>query len=378
LELLRGELPATDSNSHLLERVQRAAQSLTTAVRALPGAAAAARRPAAPMELAGALLALAFPDRIGQRREGSDGRYLLANGRGAAFAGSVSLAREEFIVAVELDDREREARIDLAAPVTRALLEQLFAARIVTEERFGWEQRSAAVLARRVRRLDALLLEDAQRPAADDERAVAAMLEGVAQLGIEALPWDAHTRDLQARMQFVHGLQREDLADWPASDDAALTASMTQWLGPYLAGITRRDQLARVPLADAMHGRLSSVQRRSLETLAPPTLAVPSGSHIRIDYLDANAPCISVRLQEVFGLMETPRIAGGAVPVTFKLLSPAQRPVQITRDLAGFWRSSYLEVRKDMRGRYPKHHWPDDPMQAQPTRGARRRPGKPA
>jgi ATP-dependent helicase HrpB len=153
---------------------------------------------------------------------------------------------------------------------------------------------------------------------------------------------------------------------------------MTQWLGPYLAGITRRDQLARVPLADAMHGRLSSVQRRSLETLAPPTLAVPSGSHIRIDYLDANAPCISVRLQEVFGLMETPRIAGGAVPVTFKLLSPAQRPVQITRDLAGFWRSSYLEVRKDMRGRYPKHHWPDDPMQAQPTRGARRRPGKPA
>jgi ATP-dependent helicase HrpB len=126
-----------------------------------------------------------------------------------------------------------------------------------------------------------------------------------------------------------------------------------------------------------MHGRLSSVQRRSLETLAPPTLAVPSGSHIRIDYTDASAPCISVRLQEVFGLTETPRVGGGAVPVTFKLLSPAQRPVQITRDLAGFWRSSYLEVRKDMRGRYPKHHWPDDPLQAQPTRGARRKPGKP-
>ncbi len=377
LELLRGELSADDANSNLLERVRRAAQTLAGAARALPGAAAATRKRAPPTELAGALLALAFPDRIGQRREGGDGRYLLANGRGAAFAGTVSLAREEFIVAVELDDREREARIDLAAPLTRELLEQIFAARIVTEERFGWEDRSAAVIARRVRRFDALLLEDAARPAADDERAVAAMLEGLRQLGIEALPWDAHSRDLQARMQFVLGLHRDDLADWPASDDAALALNLAQWLGPYLAGITRREQLARVPLAEALLGRLSAAQQRSFETLAPRTLAVPSGSHIRIDYTDASAPCISVRLQEVFGLTETPRVGGGAVPVTFKLLSPAQRPVQITRDLAGFWRSSYLEVRKDMRGRYPKHHWPDDPLQAQPTRGARRKPGKP-
>jgi ATP-dependent helicase HrpB len=377
LELLRGELPADDANSNLLERVRRAAQTLAGAARALPGAAAATRKRAPPTELAGALLALAFPDRIGQRREGSDGRYLLANGRGAAFAGTVSLAREEFIVAVELDDREREARIDLAAPLTRGLLEQIFAAHIVTEERFGWEDRSAAVIARRVRRFDALLLEDAARPAADDERAVAAMLEGVTQLGLEALPWDAHSRDLQARMQFVLGLHRDNLGDWPASDDAALAVDLAQWLGPYLVGITRREQLARVPLAEALLGRLSATQQRSLETLAPRTLAVPSGSHIRIDYTDASAPCISVRLQEVFGLIETPRVGGGAVPVTFKLLSPAQRPVQITRDLAGFWRSSYLEVRKDMRGRYPKHHWPDDPLQAQPTRGARRKPGKP-
>jgi ATP-dependent helicase HrpB len=377
LELLRGELPADDANSNLLERVRRAAQTLAGAARALPGAAAATRKRAPPTELAGALLALAFPDRIGQRREGSDGRYLLANGRGAAFAGTVSLAREEFIVAVELDDREREARIDLAAPLTRGLLEQIFAAHIVTEERFGWEDRSAAVIARRVRRFDALLLEDAARPAADDERAVAAMLEGVTQLGLEALPWDAHSRDLQARMQFVLGLHRDNLGDWPASDDAALAVDLTQWLGPYLVGITRREQLARVPLAEALLGRLSATQQRSLETLAPRTLAVPSGSHIRIDYTDASAPCISVRLQEVFGLIETPRVGGGAVLVTFKLLSPAQRPVQITRDLAGFWRSSYLEVRKDMRGRYPKHHWPDDPLQAQPTRGARRKPGKP-
>jgi ATP-dependent helicase HrpB len=377
LELLRGEYGGEGGDRNLLERVQRGARALAASVGALPGTPPVNRnKPAPALELAGALLALAFPDRIGQRREGSEGRYLLANGRGAAFAGTVSLAREEFIVAVELDDREREARIDLAAPLTRALLERLFEAHIVTEARFGWEVRSGAVLARRVRRLDALLLEDTQQPAADDERAVTAMLEGVRQLGIQALPWDAESRGLQARLEFVRALHRHDLTDWPASDDAALTASIEQWLAPYLAGITRREQLARLPLTEALRARLSASQQRAIEALAPRELAVPSGSRIRIDYVDANAPCISVRLQEVFGLIETPRIADGAVPVTFKLLSPAQRPVQITRDLAGFWRSSYLEVRKDMRGRYPKHHWPDNPQQAVPTRGARRRPGK--
>jgi ATP-dependent helicase HrpB len=380
LELLRGEprseAAAAAGDRTPVERVQRASRALEAAVRALPGASRGARKPAAAAQLAGALLALAFPDRIGQRREGGEGRYLLANGRGAAFAGAVSLAREEFIVALELDDREREARIDLAAPLPRALLEQLFEAHIVTEERFGWEPRSAAVIARRVRQLDALVLEDLQRPAADDERALAAMLEGVRQCGIDALPWDAQSRSLQARMEFVRSLQRHDLPDWPASDAAALTAGLDRWLAPYLGGITRREQLARVALSEALRGRLSSAQQRALETLAPRELLVPSGSRIRIDYADANGPCISVRLQEVFGLMETPRIADGAIPVTFKLLSPAQRPVQITRDLAGFWRSSYVEVRKDMRGRYPKHHWPENPLQAAPTRGARRRPGK--
>jgi ATP-dependent helicase HrpB len=376
LELLRGEAGGEGANRNLLERVQRGAKSLAAAVRGLPGAPSASRKPAPPMELAGALLALAFPDRIGQRRAGSEGRYLLANGRGAAFAGTVSLAREEFIVAVELDDREREARIDLAAPLTRALLERLFAAHIVTEERFGWEEREGAVLARRIRRLDALLLEDEPRPAGDDERVIAAMLAGVRQLGIQSLPWDAESRGLQARLEFVRALQRQDLGSWPASDDAALTASLERWLAPYLAGITRREHLARLPLTEALRARLGAAQQRALETLAPRELLVPSGSRIRIDYADANAPCISVRLQEVFGLIDTPRIADGAVAVTFKLLSPAQRPVQITRDLAGFWRSSYVEVRKDMRGRYPRHHWPDNPLEAQPTRGAKRKLGK--
>jgi ATP-dependent helicase HrpB len=362
----------------LIERVQRGARVLRDAVRPLSQLPPGQRTVALP---AGALLALAYPDRIGQRREGGGGRYLLANGRGAAFVGSVSLAREEFIVALQLDDREREARIDLAAPLDRALLERLFAPQIVTEARFGWDARAGAVLARRVRRLDALLLEDTMLPAGDDERAIAAMIEGIRLGGIESLPWDADSRALQARMQFVGtlegpGLARPELADWPASDDATLMASLEQWLAPYLAGVTRLEHLARLPLAEALRSRLGAAQQRALEALAPRELTVPSGSRVRIDYVDANAPCISVRLQEVFGLAATPRIADGAIAVTLKLLSPAQRPVQITRDLAGFWRSSYLAVRKDMRGRYPRHHWPDDPLQAPPSRGAKRRPDK--
>jgi ATP-dependent helicase HrpB len=319
----------------------------------------------------GALLALAFPDRIGQRREGAQGRYLLANGRGAAFAGTSSLARSAYIVAAALDDREREARIDLAAPLARAQLEQLFAAQIATQESCGWDTREGAVLWRRTRRLEALVLEDQTRAAPAGAHTVNAMLAGVRELGIAALPWDREARTMQARMQFVRALARSDLPGWPASDDAALGASLAQWLGPWLAGITRREHLARLPLSEALRERLEPAQRGALERLAPSELTVPSGSHIRIDYLDDSAPCVSVRLQELFGLDHTPQIGGGAVPVTFKLLSPAQRPVQITRDLAGFWRSSYAEVRKALRGRYPKHAWPENPLEALPTRGVR-------
>jgi ATP-dependent helicase HrpB len=171
----------------------------------------------------------------------------------------------------------------------------------------------------------------------------------------------------------VRGLARADSAGWPASDDESLLAQLEQWLAPWLGGITRRDHLVRIALIDALRARLSSTQLRSLESLAPRDLVVPTGTHARIDYVDDNAPCVSVRLQEVFGLSETPRVGGGAVAITFKLLSPAQRPLQITRDLAGFWRSSYAEVRKQMRGRYPRHAWPENPLEAAPTRGAARR-----
>jgi ATP-dependent helicase HrpB len=369
LEALRGESSFEAADRESLRRVRRSAIALLEATQklALPRARAAATGGSGE-DLPGALLALAFPDRIGQRRMDGDGRYLLRNGRGARFAAATSLAREEWIVALELDDKEREARIDLAAPLTRTRLEELFAAQIVEEEQFGWDAREGAVLARRTRRLDALILDRKSLSTVDDERAVAAMLQAIGQLGLDALPWTAESRGLQARMEFVRRLERSELADWPPSDDAALMATLPDWLAPHLKGVTRREHLARVPLIRALRERLSAAQVRALESLAPRELTVPSGSQTLIDYLDESAPSVSVKLQEVFGLQETPRIGAGAVALTFKLLSPALRPVQITRDLAGFWRTSYAEVRKDMRGRYPKHIWPENPLQAAPTR----------
>ena len=326
---------------------------------------------------AGVLLAFAYPDRIGRRRTGSEARYTLANGRGAHFAEAQSLGRQEFIVAVDLDDRERDARILLAAPLGREDIEAHFGDRLERAASVEWNSREQAVIARRVVRLDAMVFEEQPLPEVPVEAARAAMLAGIRELGLDALSWTRDARDLQARREFVRrnlpAGTGEQAKDWPAVDDASLAASLDTWLGPWLDGVTRRDHLARVSLPDSLRALLSWEQQRRLDEFAPTHLVVPTGSHIRIDYLDESAPVVSVRLQEVFGLQETPRIGGGRVPITFKLLSPAQRPVQVTRDLAGFWRGSYAEVRKDMRGRYPKHHWPENPQDAQPTRGVRRR-----
>jgi ATP-dependent helicase HrpB len=201
------------------------------------------------------------------------------------------------------------------------------------------------------------------------------MLSGLRELGIEALPWDREARTLQARIEFV---RRElagtaEAAAWPAVSDAALLESLDLWLAAWLEGVTRREHLTAVPPGEALHARLSFAQQRQLAEWAPTHLELPGGVRVRVDYLDDSAPLVAVRLQEVFGLAATPLLGRNRVPVTFRLLSPAQRPVQVTRDLQSFWRGAYAEVRKDLRGRYPKHYWPENPLDAQPTRGTRRR-----
>jgi ATP-dependent helicase HrpB len=379
LEVMQGEGAAAEVDRFGLQRARRAARELLRQIEA----SSPARRenePAHRADDAGLLLAFAYPDRIGRRRQGAEGRYTLANGRGAYFAEPQGLAKQELIVAIDLDDRERDARILLAASLTRADVEEYLVERLRRRETVEWSSREQAVMARRMLELDSIVLEEKPLPEIPPEAARAAMLTGMRDLGVDALPWTREARDLQARIEFVRRVRTSDASaqepssSWPAVSDADLAANVETWLGPWLDGITRKEHLARVPLMDVLRSLLSWEQQRELDVLAPTHLEVPTGSQIRIDYLDQSAPAISVRLQEVFGLQTTPRIGGGLVPVTFKLLSPAQRPVQVTRDLASFWRGSYADVRKDMRGRYPKHYWPENPLEAQPTRGVRRRP----
>jgi ATP-dependent helicase HrpB len=376
LELVRGEGFAPGVDRAGLQRARRASKDLMQQVRAIARGPAAAEPPGTPAvtapPAAGLLLAFAYPDRIGRRRPGTDGaRYTLANGRGAHFADIQNLAKQEFIVAVDLDDRERDARILLAAPLAREEIEEHLSDRLERGESVEWSSREQAVLARRFLRLDAITLEDKPLQDVPVEAARSAMLEGVRELGIDALPWTRDARDLQARMEFVRQLGD---SGWPAVSDAALASTTDVWLAPWLDGITRRDHLARLSLTEILRSVLPWDKQRQLDELAPTHFRVPSGSNIRIDYLDESAPAVSVKLQEVFGLDTTPRIGGGRVPITFKLLSPAQRPVQVTRDLASFWRGSYADVRKDLRGRYPRHYWPENPLEAEATRGVRRKP----
>lgn len=379
LESVRGDSHAAGIDAGARQRVRRAAaqyRRLISEVRAeSPGRGDASD--------AGELLALAYPDRIARSRAGEEpgegtGRYLLANGRGARFSGPDALARSEFLVIPELDAGEREARIFLAVPLSRAALLETFAADLIEAEDVRWDSRSRAVLAERTVRLGSLLIERRALRRPDPERVSAALLAGVRELSLSVLPWDREAREWQARVQFVRALPAERNAGWPDVSDAALLAQLEEWLAPHLAGMARIDHLARLDLRKILEDRLDWKLRRRLEELAPTHLAVPSGSRVRVEYADAAnaegvAPSLSVRLQEVFGWRETPRIGGGTVAVLLKLLSPAHRPVQVTRDLASFWRSGYVEVRKELKGRYPRHHWPEDPWTAQAVRGARRR-----
>jgi ATP-dependent helicase HrpB len=321
---------------------------------------------------AGLLLAFAYPDRIGLLRGGS-GRFVLSGGRGAFLADAQPLSQAPCIVAAELDAGEREARVYLGAPLAREDLEAHLGDLIETAEVVRWDAREGAVVARRERRLGALLLGESRLAAPDAERVLAALLEGLRGAGPQALPWSKAAAGLRERAEFVRHHLGAAEPDWPALDDPTLMATLEGWLAPWLDGVTRLAQLGSVDLHAALTARLGHERHLRLEALAPTHLAVPSGSRIPIDYSDPDAPGFAVRLQEVFGLEATPRVAGGRVPLTISLLSPAQRPVQVTRDLASFWQRGYAEVRKELKGRYPRHYWPEDPHTATATHPVRPR-----
>jgi ATP-dependent helicase HrpB len=317
----------------------------------------------------GVLLGFAYPDRLAQRRGGDTPRYLLANGRGAVLPEGDGLGAMPWLAVAQLDGAAREARIFMAGRISKADIEKHFAERIREQDSVSWDEASGAVLARRQRRLDALVLEDKPATAVTPETLAQGLLEAVRQRGLDVLPWTPALRNLQARVGF---LRRVLGAQWPDLSDAALLKDLDSWLPPWLSGMSRLSHLQRLPLHDALMGLMDHTQRRQLEEQAPSHVTVPSGSSIRVDYTEGETPVLRVKLQEMFGLADTPRLAGGKVPVMLHLLSPAQRPVQVTQDLKGFWQRTWPEVKKELKGRYPKHQWPEDPTAAVASRTGRK------
>ncbi len=325
-----------------------------------------------PSQAVGVLLALAYPDRIAQRQASEGSRYRLVNGRGARFTGPNSMDGEPFLVVADLDGGTPWARINLAAPITREEVESLYRDQLVVEESVTWDDRSGSIRASRRRKLGAVVTNEEAIAQPDEGQLIEAILHGIHQAGLDALPFTKELREWQARVRWVREIA-DPRSDWPDVTIETLLKTLDTWLSPYLTGITTLDRVKRLDLTPPLHALLTYEQQRRLDQLAPTHFLVPSGSRLRIDYAQREIPVLAVRLQEMFGCQETPRVAGGKIPVMLHLLSPAGRPVQVTQDLAGFWKRGYHEVRKELRGRYPKHHWPEDPLNSMPTTKPKRR-----
>ena len=324
----------------------------------------------------GALLAFAYPDRIARQRRAAGGDYRLANGRAAQFGEPDALMKHEWLVIADLGSRQgqREERIYLAAELDPALFDSVLAEQVSERQMLDWDEREGLLRAERQRRIGALVLSREPLAEPDEAARTRALVELVRRKGLELLPWTPELRQWQARVLLLRELDlaRGQASEWPDVSDAALLTGLEEWLGPYLGKVSRLSHFANLDLSSILHNLLPWPLPQRLDELAPKTLAVPSGSQIRIDYSES-PPVLAVRLQELFGLATTPRIAGGRLGLKLHLLSPARRPVQVTQDLASFWANTYAEVKKDLKGRYPKHYWPDDPLIAEPTARAKPR-----
>ncbi|WP_421866759.1 ATP-dependent helicase HrpB [Marinobacter adhaerens] len=320
----------------------------------------------------GRLLALAYPDRIARRRSDKAARYQLSNGKGAVLREDDPLARHEWLVAAELDGQAREATIYLAAPVDIPDLELDLADHIQEIEEALWDDSQGKILARRARKLGELVLEEKPLGRVDPELVRQGLLSAIRKKGLESLPWSDGSRQWRSRMRLLARTFPD--SGWPDTDDAALLDNLEVWLGPFLVGMTRWSDLARIDLLAALNSLIDYPSQQQFQSLAPTHLTIPTGQRVSLDYTADNGPVLAAKLQALFGWKETPAVAGGRVPVVVHLLSPAQRPLAVTADLASFWRNAYPEVRKDMRGRYPKHPWPEDPFTAEAQQGTKKRP----
>ena len=318
----------------------------------------------------GILLALAYPERIARRRENIGCRYQMASGITGILPKGSLLAREEFLAVGEVDGIGAEVRVYLAAPLAKKDLQRVFADAIMEEEEIRWSPGDEAVVARNISRLGAITISE-QNIKLHGEKVNAAMVDGVRQLGLECLPWDKEARAFQQRIQWLRK-NSDSPADFPDLSDSALLSSLENWLSPFLDGIWKKEQLGKLPLLSILKSQLTHSLNQQIDFLAPSHLNFPSGSRVALDY-SSEQPVLAVRLQELFGQIETPKICRGKVNVLVHLLSPAHRPLSVTQDLQSFWINTYPEIRTQMRARYPKHVWPENPLTAKPTNRTKRR-----
>ena len=361
LEILAGKRPpipgyARDENA--IRRVQEQAQHLRQRLRAPKGII--------DTDAAGILTALAYPDRLAQLE--SAGKVRLITGQRASLPSELFSEAEYYGIAHL--DAGQHPRILLTAPLSKEEVLQHFEKQLIQTEEVRWDNASGRVLARQTTKLGALVLEEKPLLQPDPDHVAAALLHALQDRGIARLPWSDEAVRTRQRITFLHQMAPDA---WPDVTDQALELTLEEWLLPHLAGFRTMEQVNRLDLNTILLSMLNWEQQQQLDRLAPTHLEVPSGSRILLNYADPLSPVLAVRLQEVFGLLDTPRIAAGKVPLLMHLLSPASRPVQVTRDLRSFWSNGYFEVRKDLRGRYPKHHWPEDPLTAIPTRSVKRR-----
>jgi ATP-dependent helicase HrpB len=312
----------------------------------------------------GALIALAYPDRLAAAREGSSGRFVMRSGSGASLVESTALRAAEFLAIAETDGKTPDSRIYLCASLSAADVREQFADQIVAERRVAWNATTQTVQATRRERLGAIVLSESTDRAPDADVVAAVLLDAVRESRLALLTWTDEARETRQRLSFLH---RQD-GRWPDVSTDALLSATDRWLAGHLRGFRGAADLRKIDLSAALRDLLDWSQRRQLDELAPVHFVAPTGSRLRIDYSDPTTPVVRVRLQEMFGCIDTPTVANGRVTLSVHLLSPAHRPVQVTRDLGSFWRSSYADVRRELRGRYPRHAWPENPLQAPPTR----------
>ena len=372
LDVLHGEYDSGSQrvNRAAVERVRRTAQLWRRQLKGLSGKITSDGHDHP--DGVGLLLALAYPDRIAQRQPGETASYRLVNGRGARFRRPDPLATEPFLVIADLDGGAQWADINLAAPITCEAIESLYHDQLLNEELVYWDERSAAVRALCRRRLGAIVLSEEAVSSPDINEITSVLLQVIHKAGLEILSFGPVLKQWRARVMWLRRIDDPE-SEWPDLSDETLLQRLDQWLGPYLGTITTLERVKRLDLTAPLHALLTHEQHRRLDRLAPTHITVPSGSRLPIDYVQSESPVLEVRLQEMFGCKDTPCVAGGKIPLMLHLLSPAKRPVQVTQDLAGFWKRAYYDVRKELRGRYPKHHWPEDPLNASPTAKTKRR-----